>query len=155
MITHIMLSISHFVPSEMLSRRSFNSRTFLQPLCCRVPTTKGLTPATVTGCFPFHFKQCQPRTPLDHCECPALNMSSYFESINALLSSSLPNSPKLLICPAFGAFSRGCCDSFFRYAACNAVIFAAWAENLSATGHAKVEQLTRSELTSFLWCKHS
>lgn len=40
-------------------------------------------------------------------------------------SSSFPSNPKLRIVPAFGAFSRGCCDSAFRYASCIAFARAA------------------------------
>ncbi len=54
------------------------------------------------------------------------HMESYLDASTAFVSSSLPNKPKLLICPAFGAFSLGCAASALRYAACNAAIFAAY-----------------------------
>ena len=52
---------------------------------------------------------------------------SYFrvDSITSSVSSSLPNNPKLLIVPAFGAFSLGLAASALLYACCNALVLAA------------------------------
>ena len=38
----------------------------------------------------------------------------HFESVTTLASFSLPNNPKLLICPARAALSLGCSNSAFR-----------------------------------------
>lgn len=43
-----------------------------------------------------------------------------------LVSSSLPNSPRFLIAPTFGAFSLGCVASAFLYACCRALVLAAY-----------------------------
>lgn len=50
----------------------------------------------------------------------------YRDSRTAFVSSSFPINPRFLICSAFGAFSRGCAASAFRYAICIALVLAAY-----------------------------
>lgn len=47
------------------------------------------------------------------------------DPIKFFVSSPLPNSPKFLIAPGFGASARGCATSALRYAICNALVLAA------------------------------